>query len=104
MSAGACGLCWSVSLGLAAMTSSLATAISEEGRIPDVGGPIIRSYGVPNWDDIFGGKEESKPAKKSKKKSNKTKRKSAKSPKAGGKSKPGTTKRKAAKKKTAKRK
>jgi hypothetical protein len=27
----------------------------KENRI--VSGPIVRSYGVPNWDEIFGGKK-----------------------------------------------
>jgi hypothetical protein len=26
-------------------------------RRHSVGGPIVRSYGVPNWDEIFGGKK-----------------------------------------------
>lgn len=29
-------------------------------------GPIVRSYGMPNWDDIFGSKAKEKAAGKSK--------------------------------------
>ncbi|MFO0948501.1 MAG: hypothetical protein U1D30_21695 [Planctomycetota bacterium] len=32
-------------------------------------GPIVRSYGVPNWDEIFGNQEGEKEPKAAKKKS-----------------------------------
>src|SRR4051812_43023187 len=39
--------------------SSLYHESSTAGKEPIMSGPIVRQYGVPNWDEIFGKKEDS---------------------------------------------
>lgn len=43
-----------------------------------MGGPIVRSYGMPNWDDIFGKKDKGKSAGKAKTKASAKKKPAAK--------------------------